>query len=315
MSSNPDLEREEIEQYKPPLRTMTKFTLVVMWILLFIAIWWNQTNVPADPWWVLGMPFCGLITFITLYGPAEVKLASPGGISHLHHDSIKTNKPIKKIPPIPGRPELGIYSLGSVDAPHFGIGTFVGTRELIIVPTKLALEFGLNVAWNAVTEDYTDHTQLPPDVYEALQGLNEYKPDMHIEYGLRPRYWNQLNPKDIADFKDGMRYVIEEQIKMGAPQKLVDEMYLKMHELATTVSPFELDATITNVAESSEIREKKLNHQVIEDTAIIQRWESLYGTLMATVDPRKRPPPPSTIEKLATMGGGNEQDQGGGQSG
>ncbi len=318
MTSNPNLEDDEIQQSKSPLRTMTKLTLAVMWIALFIAVWWNQSTVPADPWWVLGMPVCGLITFAVLYGPAEVKLASPHGISRLHSDSIKSNNPLKTIAAIPGRPELGIYSFGSVDAPHFGIGTFVGTRELIVVPTKLAMRRGRNLDINCQTQDYTDHTQLPPDVFVALQELDEYRPDMHVEYGLWPEDNFKLGERDKKDFIDTLKYTLENEYGNGsASEKILRELFKKMDELANTVSPFSYDPSLTGTIQNFMMREKSLNHEVIKLSAAVRQWESMYSKAMKTANPKTPPPPIGPVERITTMvpGGQGDQENGGGYSG
>ncbi len=313
MSSNPNLEDDEIQQYKSPLRTMTKLTLAVMWIALFIAVWWNQSTVPADPWWVFGMPACGLITFAVLYGPAEVKLASPHGISRLLSDSIKTNNPIATVPAIRGRPELGIYAFGSVDAPHFGIGTFVGTRELVVVPTKLARKVGRNLYVNCQSQDYTDHTQLPPDVFEKLKSLDEYRPDMHVEYGLYPEDQFDLTERDRQDFKDQM---VEKMQSLSVPidDKTLDALWTELEDIASSVSPFAYGVTTEEVYKNYDAREKALNHEIEKLRDSVRHWESMYMSLLKTVAPKTQVPPPNIIERLG-MVGPQEDKQDGGHSG
>lgn len=312
MQNNNDLEREEIEQYKPGLRMMTNFTLIVMWILIIVFIWWTGAQITGA---TLLIGLAGFATFTAKYTPAIVKLNSPFLISRLHADSIKSNDPIKTFPAIPGRPPMGVFYPGAVDAPHLAVSTYVGTKQFIIVPVRLGMKRGRNLDINCVTADYTDHTQLPPDIYEGIQELSEYKPDMHIEYGLWPEDWYSLSEKDKADFKDSLKYIIETEHSLGkVPEVLLDKLFLKMDEMANTVSPFKYDASLTAIETNFAVRENTLNHQVIELTAIIRQWESMYAKLMKTSNPPTVPRPPGAMEKLSNMAG-PEQDRGGGQSG
>lgn len=315
MPDNPDIEQDEIEQYKPPLKMMTNFTIIAMWVALGLAIMFNQTEVPADPWWVLGIPFVGGITFAIKLGPEVVKNASAKVVSFLHGDSIMSNEPFgEEVPESPGLPKCGVFLPGSVSAPHFAVGTYVGTKEIIVVPTGLALKFGKNLVINCWTQAYSDHTQLPPSVYEVVQKNPYYNRDMIVEFGTYPAYVHAPTRDQTAQFKRELRADLS-GYGFDASQECLDKMYLVMERWACIVSPFHFgDHLPENVLNNMDFREKATNQDLVRTRQTLKEWQAGYAKLVKQLNPRSPQPPASMIEKLGSVGA-PDQNQGGDQNG
>lgn len=304
MPNNPDIERDEIENYKPPVWKTTKFGIAAMWVILIAVSFWNQSSTPVNTFWYLGGMLCSIVTFSLLYGPEVVRNHSPKVISFLHGDSIRGPHPPIDVPESPGLPRMGIWLPGTTDAPELGISVLVGAKEILVVPIELGYTVGRNLFTNCYTQAYVDHSQLPPPIYAKLQDWKYYRPDMIVEFGEWPQLVHEPTKLQIDQYKKELNDFFE-PLGIKLTKDNLETMYLLMERWACTVSPFKYDGKLTDVEQNAVMREQATNKENVELQKLINHYKS---ELQDAKGFREKPKEPTMLDQLTRRDNGRDRE-------
>lgn len=257
-------EEEKAElNYRPPIAHMKTGLWALWFVFVTIMILWNQSETPTDPWFA----WCGWLSFvgIALFGiaPLVISRDSPKIVSNKLGSTCASPLPVLDIPAQAAHPKYGVWCGGSVKA-WFVYEFATSTRAYIIAPKDLVYVVGeegkgLNVVVNCYLEVYTDHTQLPPHVLEALSGMKKplYEPNMPILYGWWPLTENKLEEEDMLDYKAQFRGI-------GVAEEHIMDAIRIVTTASQKLTKFEYGAQLTDM-ESNLIRREKIVNSENQD--------------------------------------------------
>ena len=259
-----DEEERAIMNYRPPISHMKNALWALWFVFVTLMILWNQTEVPADPWftWMGWVTAAGIAFFVIT--PLVISRDSPKIVSNKMGSTIATPQPLHIIPAQAAHPTYGVYAAGSVKA-WFFFDFVASTRAYVIAPIDLVYVIGeegnergkgLNVVINSPLEVYTDHSTLPPHILETLQTMRKpgYQPNMPILYNWWPLMVNELSEKDEERYKKQFK-------EIGVTEEHIDDAWRIMETGSQKLTKFRYEEQLTNMEKNLVRREKIVNSE------------------------------------------------------
>lgn len=294
------------EVFIPSFGKMKVAMYIVVILLWVVVMQLNTTVIEVDPFLVWGL--LGLLLWI---GGFEVflpraKNKSPKGITNVLADTIASGPPQMVIRSEGPFPELGVWVLGTIEAPRYGLKFYATATGYAICPTMFAYKYGPNTVWNVDFKMYLDHGTLPPHVYEELRNMIEptkYKPNLPVVFGLFPAMIHELSKSDKHDLQVELKALdMQENVadKVGAVAKIVERF-------AAIAAPFKYEEDVLKAEARHKARLEYVSKQYDLVREELKDQESLTAKWKRASLPPRHPQEESLIKKLTT---GRKDDQG-----
>ena len=292
---------DESELYIPSFGKMKMASYVIGGIMWIIIMQLNTTTIEIDPWAMWGtLILLAVVLLFEVFIP-RAKNRSPKGTSNVIADTIASGPPQMTIRSEGPFPELGVWILGTIEAPRFGLKIYATATGYAICPTKFAYRFGPNTVFNVDFKTFVDHGTLPPHVYEALRNMidpTKYKPNIPVAFGLYPSLIHELSKSDRYELNEAL-------VGLGFVDRLKDVAQL-VETYAAVAAPFKYEADVLKVEAKHNATIEYLSKQNDILRQEVKDQQSLTAKWKRASLPPKHPQDESVLQKLT----GKKDEQG-----